>query len=65
MGDKGFIRTNGDKQMASTRFMDSPVYVVRTRDMKFSTRVRAKSENQALSKVMRKHGLADYLVYLF
>lgn len=51
--------------MASTRFIGSPVYIVRTRDMKFSTRVRAKSEKNALSKVMRKHGYADYLVYLF
>ena len=51
--------------MASTRFIGTPVYIVRTRDNLFSRRIRARSERDAISKVARKHGGADYLAYQF
>lgn len=41
------------------------VYIVRTKDMSLVRRVSAKSESAAVSKVARKHGDRDYLVYLF
>ena len=41
------------------------VYIVRTKDMGFIRRVKAKSERAAVSKVERRHGAGDYLVYLF
>lgn len=41
------------------------VYIVRTKDMGFIRRVNAKTENEAVSKVTRKHGKNDYIVYLF
>ena len=41
------------------------VYIVRTKDMSLIRRVNARSERQAVSKVARKHGAQDYLVYQF
>lgn len=41
------------------------VYIVRTKDMSFIRRVMARSERAAVSKVTRKHGAGDYIVYLF
>lgn len=41
------------------------VYIVRTKDMSLIRRVNARSEREAVSKVARKHGAQDYLVYQF
>jgi hypothetical protein len=46
-------------------YANNPVYIVRTRDNLFSRRLRARSERDAISKVARKHGDADYLAYQF
>ena len=41
------------------------LYIVRTKDMGLIRRVNARSERDAVSKVTRKHGAGDYLVYQF
>jgi hypothetical protein len=41
------------------------IYIVRTKDMSLIRRVNARSEQEAISKVARKHGEQDYLVCLF
>lgn len=41
------------------------IYIVRTKDMSLVRRVNARSEREAISKVTRKHGEQDYLVYQF
>jgi hypothetical protein len=41
------------------------IYIVRTKDMSLIRRVNARSEQEAISKVARKHGERNYLVYLF
>ena len=60
---KVIILPTSTKQIGVTNM--TQIYIVRTKDMSLIRRVNARSEQEAISKVARKHGEQDYLVYLF